>query len=51
MQRGTIVGIFCLLRTKKKGICGRMEEGKKEERQTGAVMEDRGGHSKKINIK
>lgn len=36
---------------KNKGICGRTEEGKKEERQTGALTEDRGRHSKKISIK
>lgn len=36
---------------KNKSICGRMKEGKKEERQTGAVTEDRGRHGKGIHIK
>lgn len=36
---------------KNKGICGRMKEGKKEERQTGTGTEDRGRDGKGINIK
>lgn len=48
---GNLLPLAEVLTYKNKGIRGRMKEGKKEERQTGAVSEDRGRPGKEISIK